>query len=226
MNQLVLQNKLELLFFINQIIELIFPINQHMDYNTQRKSLALPEYGRNIHQMIDHLFTIEDRQERSRLAKVIIGVMGNMNPHLRDINDFKHKLWDHIHIMSDFKLDIESPYPKPDISIISDKPLRVPYPTKPIKFKHYGRTLEQMIDKAIEMEEGELRQALTLLIANHMKKSYLIWNKESVSDEDIIRDMGILSGGKLKLSPELKLNEIREVPLPHKSKKKFQQRKK
>lgn len=197
-----------------------------MDYNTQRKHLALPEYGRNIHQMVNHLLTIEDRQERSRLARVIIGIMGNMNPHLRDVNDFKHKLWDHIHIMSDFQLDIESPYPKPDISTINEKPHNVPYPTKPIKYKHYGRTIEQMIEKAIEMEEGEQKQVLTQMIANHMKKSYLIWNKESVSDEDIIRDMKELSGGKLELAPDFKLNEIKETPQPHKSKKKFQQRKK
>lgn len=193
-----------------------------MDYNTQRKNLALPEYGRNIQQMVNHLLTIEDKEERSKTARAIIGVMGNMNPHLRDVNDFKHKLWDHIHIMSDFQLDIDSPYPKPDISSITEKPRRVPYPTMPIKIKHYGRTIEQMIDKAIEMEEGEQKQALTQLIANHMKKSYLMWNKESVSDEDIIRDMKLLSNGKLSLAPDFKLNEIKETTQPHKSKKKFQ----
>lgn len=197
-----------------------------MDYNTQRTNLSLPEYGRNIQQMVNHLLTIEDREERSRLAKVIIGVMGNMNPHLRDVNDFKHKLWDHIHIMSNFQLDIESPYPKPDISTISEKPRHVPYPTKPIKFKHYGRTIEQMIEQAIAMEEGEQKQALTQLIANHMKKSYLIWNKDSVSDEDIIRDITELSEGKLTLASNFKFNEIRETPQQPYKKKKFQPRKK
>jgi hypothetical protein len=196
-----------------------------MDYNTQRKHLSLPEYGRNIQQMVNHLLEVEDREERSRLAKVIIGVMGNMNPHLRDINDFKHKLWDHLHIMSDFKLDIDSPYPKPDIETIFEKPRRVPYPTKPIKYKHYGRSIEMMVAKAIEMEDGTQKEALTQLIANHMKKSYLTWNKDSVTDEDILRDMSVLSNGQLTLSPGFKLNEVKET-VTHKPKKKFPPRKK
>jgi hypothetical protein len=195
-----------------------------MDYNTQRKHLSLPEYGRNIQQMVNHLLEVEDRDERNKMAKAIIAVMGNMNPHLRDINDFKHKLWDHLHIMSDFKLDIDSPYPKPDISTIYEKPKIVPYPTKPIKYKHYGRSIEMMIAKAIEMEEGPQKEALTQLIANHMKKSFLIWNKDSVADEDIIRDMTELSNGQLTLPPDFKLNEIKET-IPHKSKKKFSPRK-
>jgi hypothetical protein len=126
--------------------------------------------------------------------------------------------------MSNFQLDIESPYPKPDAATIFEKPRNVPYPTKPIKYKHYGRTIEQMIDQAIAMEEGEQKQMLTQLIANHMKKSYLIWNKDSVSDEDIIRDMTALSKGKLTLAPDFKFNEVRENPHPFK-KKKFQPRK-
>jgi hypothetical protein len=195
-----------------------------MDYNTQRKHLSLPEYGRNIQQMVNHLLEVEDRDERNKMAKAIIAVMGNMNPHLRDINDFKHKLWDHLHIMSDFNLDIDSPYPKPDISTIYEKPKNVPYPTKPIKYKHYGRSIEMMIAKAIEMEEGPQKEALTQLIANHMKKSFLIWNKDSVADEDIIRDMTELSNGQLTLPPDFKLNEIKET-IPHKSKKKFSPRK-
>ena len=195
-----------------------------MDYNTQRKQLKLPEYGRNIQQMVNQLRSVEDREERNKMAKAIIFVMGNMNPHLRDINDFKHKLWDHLHIMSDFELDIDSHYPKPDINTIYEKPKIVPYPTNPIRFKHYGRSIEMMIAKAIEMEEGDQKNALTELIANHMKKSFLIWNKDSVSDEDIIRDMTELSNGKLTLAPDFKLNEIREMT-PHKSKKKFSQRK-
>ncbi len=195
-----------------------------MDYNTQRKHLSLPEYGRNIQQMVNHLLGVEDRDERNKMAKAIIAVMGNMNPHLRDINDFKHKLWDHLHIMSDFQLDIDSPYPKPDINSIFEKPKIVPYPTKPIRYKHYGRSIEMMIAKAIEMEEGPQKEALTQLIANHMKKSFLTWNKDSVSDEDIIRDMTELSNGQLTLAPDFKLNEVKET-ITHKSKKKFSPRK-
>jgi hypothetical protein len=196
-----------------------------MDYNTQRKHLVLPEYGRHIQQMVDQLLEVEDREERNKTAKAIIAVMGNMNPHLRDINDFKHKLWDHLHIMANFNLDIDSPYPKPEASVIYEKPKQVPYPSHPIKYKHYGRSISLMIEQAIEMEEGELKEALTRLIANHMKKSYLIWNKDSVSDEDIIRDMAELSNGKLTLATDFKFNQVKES-VPYKPRKKFQPRKK
>ncbi len=196
-----------------------------MDYNTQRKHLVLPEYGRHIQQMVNQLLEIKDDEERNRTAKAIIAVMGNMNPHLRDINDFKHKLWDHLHIMADFNLVIDSPYPKPDYQTIYEKPKTVPYPSNPIRFKHYGRSISLMIDKAIEMEEGEQKEALTNLIANHMKKSYLIWNQDSVSDADIIRDLKELSNGKIVLAPDFKFNEVKES-VPHKNRKKFQPRKK
>jgi hypothetical protein len=194
-----------------------------MDYNTSRKKLNLPEYGRNIQQMVDHLSTVEDRDERNRLARVLIGIMGNMNPHLRDVNDFKHKLWDHLFIMSDFKIDIDSPYPIPNLETYQEKPKTVPYPTQPITFKHYGRSIELMIQKAIEMEEGPQKEALTHLIANHMKKAYLMWNKDSVSDEDILKDLVRLSKGKLSLAEGTKLTDSREV---FKSKRKFVPRKK
>ncbi|MFP4556126.1 MAG: DUF4290 domain-containing protein [Bacteroidales bacterium] len=196
-----------------------------MDYNTQRKHLALPEYGRHIQKLVDELLEVEDRDERSKKAKGIITVMGNMNPHLRDINDFKHKLWDHLHIMADFKLDIDSPYPKPDMEVIFEKPKPVPYPQHPVKHKHYGRSIIQMIKKAVEMEEGEEKEALTSLVANHMKKSYVMWNKEFVTDEDIIRDMKELSNGKLTVAPDFKFNEIREMTA-QRGRKKFQPRKK
>ncbi|NVO11453.1 MAG: DUF4290 domain-containing protein [Bacteroidales bacterium] len=194
-----------------------------MDYNTSRKKLNLPEYGRNIQQMVDHLSTVEDRDERNRLARVLIGIMGNMNPHLRDVNDFKHKLWDHLFIMSDFKIDIDSPYPIPNLETYQEKPKTVPYPTQPITFKHYGRSIELMIQKAIEMEEGQQKEALTQLIANHMKKAYLMWNKDSVSDEDVIKDLAKLSGGKLTLAVGTRLSDSREV---FKNKRKFVPRKK
>lgn len=196
-----------------------------MDYNTQRKHLVLPEYGRHIQQMVDQLLEIKDDEQRNRTAKAIIAVMGNMNPHLRDINDFKHKLWDHLHIMADFKLEIESPYPKPDSQTIYEKPKRVPYPSNPIRLKHYGRSISLMIEKAIEMEEGQQKEALKQLIANHMKKSYLIWNQDSVSDEDILRDLNELSDGKLSLADDFKFNEVKESN-SHKNRKKFQPRKK
>ncbi|MDD2198006.1 MAG: DUF4290 domain-containing protein [Bacteroidales bacterium] len=197
-----------------------------MDYNTQRKHLVLPEYGRHVQQMVDQLLEVEDIDNRNRMAKSIIAVMGNMNPHLRDINDFKHKLWDHLHVMANFNLEIESPYPKPEASVIYEKPKSVPYPSQPIKYKHYGRSISMMIDEAIAMEPGEQKEALTSLIVNHMKKSYLIWNKDSVSDEDIIRDIKELSDGKLTLPPDFKFNEVRDNSPVHKPRKKYQPRKK
>lgn len=181
-----------------------------MDYNTQRKKLSLPEYGRHIQQMVDHIAGIEDRDERNRLARSLIGIMGNLNPHLRDINDFKHKLWDHLFIMSDFKLDIDSPYPIPSVEQYQEKPKQIPYPNNPIKYKHYGRVIELIIEKAIAMEEGPEKEALKQMIANQMKKANMAWNKDSVLDEDIFRDMKTLSDGALTMAPGLKLVESRD----------------
>ena len=181
-----------------------------MDYNTQRKKLALPEYGRHIQQMVDYIASVEDRDERNRLAKSLVAIMGNLNPHLRDINDFKHKLWDHLFIMSDFKLDIDSPYPIPSVEQYNEKPRRVPYPGNPIKFKHYGRIIEMMIEKAVAMEEGPEKDSLKQLIANQMKKANITWNKESVSDDDIFRDMQTLSNGMLVMAPGSKLVDNKE----------------
>jgi len=182
-----------------------------MDYNTKRKKLRLPEYGRHIQQMVDHIASIDDRDERNQLAKSLIAIMGNLNPQLRAVNDFRHKLWDHLFIMSDFKLDIDSPYPKPDIEKYTEKPRKVPYPSYPVKFKHYGRIIEQMIEKAIDMDEGPEKEAFKQLIANQMKKANITWNKESVIDEDIFRDMENLSNGRLIMAPGSKLIDKRDV---------------
>ena len=156
-----------------------------MDYNSQRKKLILPEYGRNIQIMIDHLATIEDRDERTRAARTIISVMGNLYPHLRDVPDFRHKLWDHLMIMSNFTLDIDSPYPLPDKAILEEKPERLPYSKHRIKYKHYGLLTEKLIEKIKETEDPEIKRVLTVLTANHMKTSFLTWNKDSVEDEQI-----------------------------------------
>jgi hypothetical protein len=181
------------------------------DYNTTRKKLVLPEYGRNIQKMVDHLITIEDRNERNIAAKTIINVMGNMNPHLRDVSDFKHKLWDHLAIMADFKLDIDFPFELPQKEVLMEKPRRVPYSNYKIRYKHYGKALELLIDKASEIEEKEEKDALIKLIANHMKKSFLTWNREVVSDEQIISDLNELSGGKLNVPIDMKLTETKDI---------------
>jgi len=164
--------------------------------------MALPEYGRNIQRMVDYVVTIEDREKRNRLAHALIAIMGNMNPHLRDIADFKHKLWDHLAIISDFKLDIDSPYPPPSKEILERKPDKVPYSEANITYKHYGRSIELLIEKASTMPEGEERDALIMLTANHMKKSYLQWNKDTVTDQEIFDDLKQMSEGKFVLSEE------------------------
>ena len=129
--------------------------NIEKDYNTRRPKMVIPEYGRNIQKMIDHAMTVENKEERNKIANAIISVMGQLNPHLRDIADFKHKLWDHLFIISDFKLDVDSPYPLPDREAIAKKPEKLAYPENNIKFKHYGKTIENLIDQAILIEEKE-----------------------------------------------------------------------
>jgi hypothetical protein len=181
------------------------------DYNTSRNNLKLPEYGRNIQKMVEYLMSIEDRDLRNKMAYAVISVMGNMNPHLRDINDFKHKLWDHLFIMSDFKLDIDSPYKRPEPKVFNEKPRKVDYKTNEIKYKHYGRTLEMLINEASKFPDGEEKDQLVRIIANHMKKSYLTWNREVVSDNEIFKDLKELSGGKLDVGEEVKLNDSREI---------------
>ncbi len=172
-----------------------------MEYS-KRIDLILPEYGRNIQQMVDHCIAIPEREERTKCAKTIINIMGNMFPYLRDVNDFKHKLWDHLAIMSEFQLEIDYPYEVSKKEDLETKPDNIPYKNSRIKFMHYGRTLEHMIDRAIEYPAGEEKNQLLLLIANHMKKCYITWNKDSVSDEKIFKDLHALSDGQLDLSNE------------------------
>jgi hypothetical protein len=188
------------------------------DYNTQRMRMALPEYGRNVQKMVDHVKTIEDRDERNRAAKTVIQIMGNLNPHLRDIGDFKHKLWDHLAIIAGFDLDIDSPYPTPEPSRFVEKPSQVPYKQGDIRYLHYGRIIGLMIDAAAEMEEGEAKEYLTTLIVNQMKKSYITWNRGQVADEVIIGDLKLLSAGKLKITEGVKILEVRELIQPAKRK--------
>jgi hypothetical protein len=183
-----------------------------MKYNTEEKKLAMPEYGRNIQNMVDYCLAIEDREERTRCANAIINIMGNMFPHLRDVNDFKHILWDHLAIMADFKLDIDYPYEILKKEDLYSRPPQVPYNNSRIRYKHYGKTLELMIQKARELEDGEEKEVLVNLLANHMKKSFLTWNKETVDDRKIFKDLDELSEGTIVLNEEShKLVESREL---------------
>ena len=170
-----------------------------MKYNTQEKRLPLPEYGRSVQNMIDYAVTIKDRSERQRCANTIITIMGNMFTHLRDVPDFKHKLWDHLAIMSDFKLDIDYPYEIVRKESLSSKPERLTYNLNRIHFRHYGRNLEAIIRKATDMPEGDERDALINLLANNMKKNYYAWNKDNTDEDKIIEDLRLLSDGKIDL---------------------------
>jgi hypothetical protein len=185
------------------------------DYNTQRVKMKLPEYGRHIHKMVQHIMQIEDRKERMLAVKAIIDVMGMMYPYLRDINEFKHKLWDHIAIISDFKLDIDYPYDPPKPETFIEKPRYVPYEQSDIAYRHYGKIVEQFITATSQMDdENPSKNTNMELIANQMKKSYLVWNKDAVEDNKILKDLNELSKGRLKPKPELRLQEINEIFKP------------
>ncbi len=195
-----------------------------MEYNSQRSKMNISEYGRNIQKMIEYIKNVDSRERRNQLARATIQVMGQLNPHLRDINDFKHKLWDHLFIMSDFELDVDSPYPIPSAEILTRKPERLSYAANNITFRHYGRHIERMIERAASYEEGEEKQALIKMIANHLKKSYLTWNRDAVTDEEIATHLNILSGGRLTLNQSVKLNKTQDI-LSKGKKKGFQQKK-
>lgn len=165
----------------------------------------MPEYGRAVQKMVDHAITIENRAERQRCANTIIAVMGNMFPQLRDVPEFKHKLWDHLAIMSDFKLDIDYPYELVAPEALHPMPQQLPYPKGSIRYRHYGRCIEEMIKKASTMDDGEDRDELLRLIAAQMKKGYILWNKDSVEDCKIVEDIREYSNGKICLNEE-KLN--------------------
>src|SRR6188768_1342208 len=171
----------------------------NLEYNSERQRLLIPEYGRHLQKLIDQATAIEDREERNKLARYIIQVMGSLNPHLRDVPDFQHKLWDQIFIMSDFRLHVDSPYPIPSRDVLQLKPDVLQYPQNFPKYRFYGNNIKYMIDVANKWEEGEMKNALVLVIANHMKKSYLSWNKDTVKDDVIFEHLFELSGGKINL---------------------------
>jgi hypothetical protein len=182
-----------------------------MEYNTDRNQLIIPEYGRNIQKMIEYACTIEDKEARNKAAQAIVTVMGALNPHLRDIADFKHKLWDHLFLIADFKLDVESPYPLPSPQTLKIKPKKVPYPSKKIRYKHYGKTMELMIDELRKMEEGPAKKQLIITMANFMKMQYMNWNKDTVSDELIFEHLLELSKGEISLDENTKLQQTFEL---------------
>ena len=169
----------------------------NLEYNSEREDLIIPEYGRHIHKMVNMAIDCNDKIERNKMAKAIIGVMGNLNPHLRDVPDFQHKLWDQLFIMSQFKLDVDSPYPKPEKEVFEQKPEKLNYPQNHPKYRFYGNNIKKMIDVAVSWEEGEMKSQLIYIIANHMKKCFLNWNKDTVEDSVIFQHFYELSNGKI-----------------------------
>jgi len=170
-----------------------------LEYNAERVPLIIPEYGRHLQKLINQAVAVEDRAERNKLARYIIQVMGGMNPHLRDVPDFQHKLWDQLFIMSDFRLDVESPFPIPSREVLQLRPEALRYPQKNPKYRFYGNNITYMIDVANSWEDGEMKDGLVMVIANHMKKSYLSWNKDTVADNVIFEHLYELSGGRINL---------------------------
>ena len=171
-----------------------------MEYNTNRTKLLMPEYGRNIQQMVEYCKSILSKEERNEVAKTIVEFMGQRNPHLRDEENYKHKLWDHLYILADYDLDVDAPYPFPTKEELDQKPNGMDYPSFDNEYKFYGKSILQLIDRAIELEEGEEKEALIQVIANNMKKSYNVYNKEHVQDEVIFRHLKELSQDKLDLT--------------------------
>ena len=186
-----------------------------MEYNTEREKIVISEYGRNIQVMIRHLMDIEDRKQRTEAAYFIVNVMAQMNPQVKESNDYMHKLWDHLHIIADYKLDVDGPYPVPTPEMQKKKPEHVGYQKNNIRYGHYGQYIYDVVKKVKEMEDGPKKQAILINIANQMKRDYLNWNRDTVNDLLILDDLYKISGEEIALPMETKLiptNEILNKP--------------
>ena len=193
-----------------------------MEYNSGRPNLILPEYGRNIQKMVEFALSVEDREKRTNIAKTIVSIMAQLNPQVRESADYKQKLWDQLYIISDFALDVDAPYAKPEPEVLLAKPAQISYSTHDLKFGHYGKNIQNIIEKVAEMEESPEKEAMVNSIANHLKKAFLTWNRDSVADEVIYDHLNKLSSGKLKLSEDAKLQHTSElIGKPIQKKKKF-----
>lgn len=177
----------------------------NLEYNTSRDKLVISEYGRHIQKLVNHAITIKKREDRQRFVEGIINIMGDLNPHLRDVVDFKHKLWDHIFVISNFQLNIDSPYQQPVVETLYQKPEPLSYPKNNIKYNHYGKVIELLIKEANNIEDNDLKEKLIISIANQMKRSYVNWNNDTVEDEIIFTQLNKLSNGKLSVPKGVEL---------------------
>lgn len=180
-------------------------------YNTERENLIISEYGRNIQVMIKQLLNIEDRKERTKAAHLVVNIMAQMNPQVKESNDYLHKLWDHLYIISEYKLDVDGPFDPPQQGIIVAKPEHVGYQKRNIKQGHYGYYIGELLKKVEEVEEGPKRNAMLISIANQMKRDYLNWNRETVNDLLILDDLYKLSGEKFAMPMDTKLLTTNEI---------------
>lgn len=185
--------------------------NHLMDYNSTREKLIIPEYGRNVQKMVAYVLTVEDREKRTNLCKALVNIMAQLHPEQRDTTDYRRKLWDHLYIISNYKLEVDGPFPTPSPEERIGKPQRIPYPQENIKFRPYGKNIAKIIEKATLFDDGAEKDALVKNIANHLKKSYLNWNRDSVNDELITDHLAELSHGKLKLNEDIKLTHTNEL---------------
>ncbi|NNC86148.1 MAG: DUF4290 domain-containing protein [Bacteroidia bacterium] len=189
-----------------------------MEYNTERNKLVIPEYGRNVQKMIEYAQSIEDRDERTKTAKAIVQIMGQLNPQFKDAADYSNTLWDHLFIISNFSLDVDSPYPMPEKEALQHKPEKVPYPQHNIRYKHYGKTTEFIIEDIVKREDGPEKDIMIKMLCNFMKMAYTNWNRDSVNDEQIFNNVIDMSKGKIKIPEGLVLNAVAEpVQRNHKS---------
>lgn len=196
----------------------VFASVEHLEYNTQREQILISEYGRNVQKMIQNAMKLENREDRNKAAQAIITAMAMLNPSVRDVVDYKHKLWDHLFIISDFKLDVDSPYAKPEKEVVKAKPKRVPYPSGDIRYKYYGKNMENMIRHIGSLEDQAQKEQITQNLCNFMKMSYLTWNKDTVDDSTIFKHLDELSKGTLKINDSVQLNQTAEILAMNKDK--------
>lgn len=158
------------------------------------------EYGRHVQGMVGHLLTIEDKERRQKNAQSVIELMGFLNPHLKNVEDYRHKLWDHLFLISDFKLEVESPYPIPTRESLKARPAALPYPKRYPRYSHLGKHLELIITKAMAEENEEKRSGFAHIIAYYMKLAYNTWHKELIPDESIRSELNTITKGQLEFT--------------------------
>lgn len=183
-----------------------------MDYNRDREKLILPEYGRHIQKMVREVANIADRDKRNEQIRLVINVMASLTPHYKDSDEFKHKLWDHVHLISDFTLDVDSPFPVPEKEDFEVEPVQIPLEKSALKASHYGRNIQNMIEMIAEKSDEQTKEKMVLILAHYMRQQYLRWNKESVTDRTIFDDIEDLSDGKIKIGEHLKLSPLAPSP--------------